>query len=146
MELIQIIYNVLLFGGGFVIVLMIILYMLSKSKAQELPYKRVKESVAVSDQLIRARVNYQNQIASILPSNQLQWEQSEIRTKSLQPRPQIFPIDQIQQREVKIVRKPTVKGEAKTRTMDDRNSNGKRYTIVNEDQKRSGSRAINFYL
>ena len=81
-----------------------------------------------------------------MPTNQLQWEQSEIRTKSLQPRPQIFPIDQTQQREVRIVRKPTVKGEAKTRTMDDRNSNGKRYTIVNEDQKRSGSRAINFYL
>lgn len=146
MELIQIIYNVLLFGGGFVILLMIILYVLSKSKVHELPHKRVRENLAVSDQLIRSRVNYQNQIASILPSNQLQWEQSEIRTKSLQPRPQIFPIDQTQQREVKIVRKPTVKGEAKTRTMDDRNSNGRRYTIVNEEQKRAGSRAINFYL
>ncbi len=146
MELIQIIYNVLLFGGGFVIVVMIILYMLSKSKAQELPYTRVREKATVSDQMIRARVNYHNQIASILPSNQLQWEQSEIRTRNLQPRPQIFPIDQIQQREVKIVRKPTVKDVTKTRTMDDRKSNGKRYTIVNEDQRRSGSRAINFYL
>lgn len=147
MELIQIIYNILLFGGGFVLIIMITSFLLSKAKAQELPYERTPEKVIISDQIIRSRVDYQNQVASILPTNQLQWEQGQIRNQSVQSKPQIFPIDQKQQREVKIVRKPTVRETARTKeTEAEKKVNGKRYTIVNEDQKKSNSRVINFYL
>lgn len=146
MELIQIIYNILLFGGGFVLVIMIVSFMLSKSKQQELPHARVAEKILVSEQIIRSRVNYQNQVASILPSNQLQWEQSEIRNRSVQQVPQIFPIDQKQLREVKVVRKPTVREDTKARATEERKANGRRYTIVNDDQRKSNSRVINFYL
>ena len=146
MELIQIIYSILLFGGGFLLVIMIVSFMLSKSKAHELPYTRVPEKVAISNQIIRSRVNYQNQIASVLPSYRIHKEQNEIRNQSQQLRLQIFPIDQIQPREVKIVRKPTVREDAKIRTTEERKMNGRRYTIVNEDQKNSSNRAINFYL
>lgn len=146
MELIQIIYSILLFGGGFVLVIMIVSFMLSKSKVQDLPYARVQEKVTISNQIIRTRANYHNQVASAFTNNHVHKEQNEIRNISQQARPQIFPIDQIQPREVKIVRKPTVREEARNKATEERKMNGRRYTIVNEDQRKSSNRAINFYL
>lgn len=145
MELIHIIYNILLFGGGFVIVLMVFSFVLSKSRQQENLNNRLATREA-SEQLIRSRVNYLNQVASVVPRSKLQWEQNEIRQNTIQPIPKIFSIDQIQPREVKVVRKPTVREEQKTIVTEERNTNSKRYTIVNENQRKTNSRVINFYL
>ncbi len=145
MELIHIIYNILLFGGGFVLVIMIFSFVLSKSRQQENLNNRIAKREA-SEQLVKARVNYQNQVASVVPRSKLQWEQSEIRQSTNQQLPKIFSIDQIQQREVKVVRKPTVREDQKTKVTEERNSISKRYTIVNENQRKTNSRVINFYL
>lgn len=145
MELIHIIYNILLFGGGFVLVIMIFSFVLSKSRQQENLNNRIAKREA-SEQLVKARVNYQNQVASVVPRSKLQWEQSEIRQNTNQQLPKIFSIDQIQQREVKVVRKPTVREDQKTKVTEERNSISKRYTIVNENQRKTNSRVINFYL
>lgn len=146
MELIQIIYNILLFGGALVLFIMIVSYILSKYRNIEKNNNKRTEIGILSDQTLRTRINYQNQVASILPSNHLQLEQSEFRHHLVQSKPRIFPIDQIHLREVKIVRKPTVREEQKTRTIENKLSINKRYTIVNESQRKPNSRVINFYL
>lgn len=146
MELIQIIYSILLLGGAFVLVIMIFSYTVSKTRRQALRRNQQFEKSNVSEQLVRERVSYQNQVASVLPAAKLQWEQSKIRQNTSQVKPKIYPIDQLQQREVKVVRKPTVREEQTFRTTQERFNNGKRYTIINESQNKPNNRVINFYL
>ncbi|KAF0152329.1 MAG: hypothetical protein FD143_1251 [Ignavibacteria bacterium] len=146
MELIQIIYNILLFGGGFVLAIMIVSYVVSKTRQQELRSNYQIEKSNISEQLVRERVSYQNQAPSILPANQLQREQNKIRPNAAQSNPNVFPIDQFQPRELKVVRKSSASEEQKTRTTQERLNNGRRYTIVNESISKSNSRVINFYL
>ncbi|MEW6653310.1 MAG: hypothetical protein AB1394_07550 [Bacteroidota bacterium] len=146
MELIQIIYSILLLGGAFVLVIMIFSYTVSKTRRQALRRNQQFEKSNISEQLVRERVSYQNQVASVLPAAKLQWEQSKIRQNTSQVKPKIYPIDQLQQREVKVVRKPTVREEQTFRTTQERFNNGKRYTIINESQNKPNNRVINFYL
>jgi len=145
MELIHIIYNILLFGGVFLLVVVIISYSLSKSRQSEIKNHQIINN-SIPERIVKARTNFQHQMAPVTQSSKLQWEQNYLRKKTLQVTPKIFTIEHHQPREIKVVRKPTVREEQETKVTEERIFNGKRYTIVNENQKKSNSRVINFYL
>ncbi|MCX6175607.1 MAG: hypothetical protein NTZ27_12710 [Ignavibacteriales bacterium] len=139
MELVQIIYNILLFVGTLLVCVIIISYLMSKSRiGEEVSYNSADSSLNQKSLLLQSKINY---------------EQELFREKISAIPPQIFPIDDLKLKEVKIIRKLTVskrdsqKGiRIEERHLDKTNGNGKRYTIVNDEVKESRSRAANFYL
>ncbi len=139
MELIQIIYNILLLGGTLLVCVIIISYLMSKS--------RIEEEVSYNSG--DSRLNQK----SLYLQRKINYEQELFRKKISSIPPQIFPIDDLKPKEVKIIRKPTVSKRdlqeeirIEEKHLNKTNGNGKRYTIVNEERKKSRSHAVNFYL
>lgn len=148
MELIQIIYYVVVFGGAFFLTLLLFLYFVSKSRNGN-SYRNVPAYQSETRSMIQVQVEQQRRAKSQLETQMRnQSEQLELR-KNDSNKPLIFNIDQTQPRELKIVRKPTFREENnKTKGSDElgKNGNGVRYKIVNEEQNRSKFHAANFYL
>jgi len=139
MELIQIIYDILLYGGTLLVCVIIISYFMSKSRIEEEVYYSSGDSSS-------------NQKSSLLQSK-INYEQELLRKKISSTPPLIFPIDDSKAKEVKIIRKQTVskrdsQEEFRIEEMhlNKTNGNGKRYTIVNDDIRKTKIRAANFYL
>ena len=139
MELIQIIYDVLLWGATLLVCVIIISYLMSRSKTEE------EASYNSSNSIVRQK-------SSSLQSK-ISYEQELFRKKIPSVPPLIFPIDDSKPKVVKIIRKSTVSNREtqeelriEEKHLDKTNGNGKRYTIVNDDMKKSRFRAANFYL
>lgn len=139
MELIQIIYDILLFGGILLVCVIIISYLISKSRIEEKgSFNSAWSSLNQKPSELQRKINY---------------EQELFRKKIASIPPQIFSIDDLKPKAVKIIRKSTVSKrdlQAEIRMEENHlnktDGNGKRYTIVNEELKKSRSRAVNFYL
>jgi len=139
MELIQIIYDILLFGGTLLVCVIIISYLMSKSRLEEEnSYNYAVSSLNQEPSVLQRKINY---------------EQELFRKKIASIPPQIFSIDDLKPRAVKIIRKATVSKRdlqeeirIEERHLTKTKGNTKRYTIVNEELKKSRSRAVNFYL
>jgi hypothetical protein len=139
MELIEIISDILIFGGVLLIIVVLMSFFLSKSK------KEVEQA------------NIHRSLPSIKTSfnmhSGMNKEQQALRNNQTEAYPQIFRLNNYVGKELKIVRKRTVdKKETQERIMFDdghlktTNGNGTRYTIVNEELKKSGVKAVNYYL
>lgn len=145
MELIQIIFDILIYGGASLFVVILISFWISKARNNDLTRTSYSfPTLTTSSQigtlkLDSVKLNQQ-------PANQQ--EQSRLRELSTNTQPKIFPIDRQSQRELKIIRKPTF--HASTQTSEEFNvyqqKNNLRYTVVNEQMKNAKSRAFNFYL
>lgn len=138
MELIQIIYDILLFGGILLICVIIISYLMSKSRIEEeVSYNYADSILNQKPSLLQKKINY---------------EQELFRKKIGSIPPLIFPIDDLKPKEVKIIRKPTVskRDSQEEIRIEERHLNktnsSTRYTIVNDELKKSRSRAVNYYL
>lgn len=133
MQLIDIIFNVLLFGGLLLVIVIIISYIFSKSRGEEV----IAEKALHPPRL--PILNYQHS------------EQSVFRN---QP-PNVVQLVNNVPKELKIVRKPTVTKREPPENLYEHeripksktNTNGKRYTIVNDEmQKSKKPHVVNFYL
>ncbi|MCX6170482.1 MAG: hypothetical protein NTX65_14145 [Ignavibacteriales bacterium] len=139
MELIEIISDILIFGGILLIFVVLISFLLSKNERED------------------ERANIKKSYRSILTQNNLHSnmniEQQAFRNNQTSAYPQIFQLNNYAHRELKIVRKRTVE----TRDIQDRilnddghikitNGSRTRYTIVNEEINKSNIKAANFYL
>ena len=139
MELIQIIYDILLYGGILLICVIIISYLMSRSRIEdEVNYSSVDSSSNPKSLLLQSKINY---------------EQELFRKKTSSAQPQIFLIDNLEPKEVKIIRKQTVSKRdsqeeirIEEKHLNKTNGNGKRYTIVNDEIRKTKIRAANFYL
>ncbi len=139
MELIQIIYDVLFFGILLLIFVVVISFVLSKKSNED----AISHNANVVEPLLRKTVDKQNSIM----------EQQLQRTNQTNANLQIFRIDQHRPKEVKVVRKPTIIDRASQEKIRNEESplkktNGdkKRYTIVNDEMKKTRSSDANFYL
>lgn len=133
MQLIDIIFNVLLFGGALLIVVVFFSYLLSKSRGEDEPYKKLEST----DKPNNSRANK-------LEQPTIRYQQSNV-----------IPLYNSAPKELKVVRKPTVAKREPPQNLYEHeripkrktNGNGQRYTIVNEEmQKTRKPRVINFYL
>ena len=139
MELIQIIYDILLFGGILLVCVIIISYLMSKSRIEEQgSFNSTWSGLNQKPSELQRKINY---------------EQELFRKKITSIPPQIFSIDDLKPKAVKIIRKATVSKRdlqeeirIEERHLNKTNGGTKRYTIVNEELKKSRSRAVNFYL
>lgn len=131
MELVQIISKILVYGGAALVAVIAISFFLSRKKKD-----KIKNSI--------------NNVPSIVVYNRNSFaannEQSVQRRNSTVNMPIVYPIDPRINRDVKILRKPTVtKKEIQERIKQEENSfkrtNGtkKRYTIVNDEIKKSSN-------
>ena len=123
MEIVPIIYKFLIIGGILLIFVVVISFILSKSnRSEENKNSREKE---FSQQPMYINHNLANNSA---------------------PRPVIFPINSLEQREIKVVRRQSYE-ELDNSYRTNGNSNGKngsrRYTILNEEIKNSNYRHAN---
>ncbi len=130
MQLIDIIFNVLIFGGALLVIVVFISYIVSKSRDEEQSYKSV---------LPPKPIVVRNQIEQPILRNQ------NLNVVQLYNTP----------KELKVVRKPTVAKREPPENLYEHErlpkrktgDNGKRYTIVNEEMQKSHKpRVINFYL
>ena len=139
MELIQIIYDILLYGGTLLVCVIVISYFMSKSRTEEeVSYNSADSSSNQKTLSLQRKINY---------------EQELFREKISFVPPHIFPIDNLKTKEVKIIRKQTVSKRdsqeeirIEEKHLNKTNGNGKRYTIVNDDSMKTKNRAANFYL
>jgi hypothetical protein len=131
MELIQIISKILVYGGSALIVVIALSFLIARKKKD-----KIKNSI--------------NNVPSIVVYNRNSFaannEQIVQRRNSTVNVPIVYPIDPRINRDVKILRKPTVtKKEIQERIKQEENSfkrtNGtkKRYTIVNDELKKSSN-------
>ncbi len=134
MELIDIISTILFFGGGLLILVVLISFFSSKMRGdnQEL-YRKNKRQSQASKNIIRPFKSS----APRLPGN------------TGDQIPQIFQLEQIRPREIKMIRKPTVREtstEETAKSKEQQNANGEknRYTIVNEEQKKIRGQVVNY--
>ncbi|MBI1936639.1 MAG: hypothetical protein HYS25_00800 [Ignavibacteriales bacterium] len=137
MQLIEIITDVLLYGGFLLLIVILVSFFLSRTKREEpAEIKRV----VIHQKLQMPRV--------------INYDQAMIRNQ-VPNAPQIHFINH--QKELKVVRKPTVTERQAPENIYERerektsprvtNENGQRYTIVNEEQQKGKkARVINFYL
>lgn len=139
MELIEIISDILIFGGVLLILVVLISFFLSKGKKED------------------ERSNIHRTLPNITTSFSVQprmnKEQKAFRKNQTAAYPQIFQLNNYVSKELKIVRKRTVdtRDVQERRIFDDghlktTNGSGTRYTIVNEEIKKSSIKAANFYL
>lgn len=139
MELIEIISDILIFGGVLLILVVLISFFLSKAKQ--------------GDERTNIHRTLPNVSTSFSAQPRMNKEQQVFRKNQTAAYPQIFQLNNYMSKELKIVRKRTVDTrDAQERIMsDDRhlkatNGSGTRYTIVNEEIKKSSIKAANFYL
>lgn len=124
MEIVPIIYKFLIIGGILLIFVVIISFILSKtSRSEETKSPREKEI-----------------------SHQPMFLNHNLAGSPIQPQPVIFPINSLQPREIKVVRRQSYEElDNSYRTngnMNNKNGN-RRYTILNEEIKNSNYRHIN---
>lgn len=141
MELIQIIYTILLFGGVLLLLVVLFSFVLSKVRAAE----ESKQLNPEPERIIKTDITQQkrNYEQFLLRKNEVP------RKDHFAANPVIFPIDQFKQRELNIVRKPTFKTRTESSESElkkETNGNGNRYTIVNDEIKKSRNKAVSFYL
>ncbi len=139
MELIDIISSLIIYGSGLLILVVMISFVLSKTRTEEKPKISYKFAQPVHQ--------------TISPVRLIDIEQAISRKSQTESYPQIFRLDNVKPKEIKIIRKPTetrresqeaLRFDSKKQTKTD--GNGIRYTIVNDDIKGKGFRAANFYL
>ncbi len=135
MELIEIISDILVFGGVMLVLVVLISFFLSKAK--------LESGNASTNKALT------NSTAAQLRINN---EQKDFRKNQSVVNPQIFQLNNYSSRKLKIVRKRTVDTrDAQERMMPDNehlvstNGNRTRYTIVNDELNKS-SKAANFYF
>ena len=149
MELIEIIYSVLIYGGGALFAVVLLSFIISKMKGENVQASLAHEPASMtrpSDQLpLKGGINRRD---FTNPEPSLQFEQNEIRKKQIQPSPKIFQIDQRKQREIKIIRKPTFHTFSERNREEEEREIGtnSRYLIVNEEMRKVKTRVMNFYL
>lgn len=146
MELIQIIFNILVFGGGFFILAVLIAFFISKSREPQ------KNGLSKSDllprklpiqpyesNLVRQKIYWSDERSS-------QITQTANRTSNIGAR--IYEIDKLQSRELKIVRKVKTDEAMTIEQLEERlkKVNANRYSIVNDKLKKMNNRAANYYL
>jgi hypothetical protein len=165
MELIQIIYDILLYGGTLLVCVIIISYLLSRSRNEEEVYlDSVVSSSTQKSLLLQSKINYEQELfrkkistiieeevssdsnpnqKSLSLKNKINHEQELFQKKILSIPPLIYPIDVSKTKEIKIIRKPTVskrdtqeKIRNEEKYLNKTNGNGKRYTIVNNDMEK----------
>ncbi len=141
MELIQIIYSIVIYGGVSVVVLFVLFFALSKAKTANIDQIKSPELALVPQNAEHSRNHNPDK-------NKIQNNEQFILRKLSKPEPQIFKIDQSNQREVKIIRKPTfhTSTDSNQDSYDERNKKSSRYTVVNEQIKKPNSKVMNFYL
>ena len=135
MELIEIISDILVFGGVMLVLVVLISFFLSKAKLE-------------SGNASTSKVLTNSTAAQLRINN----EQKDFRKNQSVVNPQIFQLNNYSSRELKIVRKRTVDTrDVQERMMPDNehlvstNGNRTRYTIVNDELNKS-SKAANFYF
>jgi len=139
MELIEIIYKILILGGILLVCVIVVSYLISRTKGED------NFSNDSMEEIVNKKYTPEQEI--------INYEQILLRKKSASPQPKIFHIDDSKPKAVKIIRKPTVsqrdiQEEIRLEEMhlNLAERNGKRYTIVNDQMKKSKFRAANFYL
>jgi hypothetical protein len=136
MELIEIISTILLFGSGLLILVVLISFFISRLKKDDASNNlRVVESNSEKHKHRVHRINF-------------------AQSKKEKPvhDPQIFQLKQIRPREINLIHKVSFKetGEKTRATKNESektnsNVNGSRFKIINEEQKKSGNQAANFF-
>jgi len=139
MELIDIISKILLYGSGLLVFVIVISFVLSKTKTEE-----------------KSIISYQGHTYKSQQTNPMQKvnnEQGVFRKNQTIAYPQIFRLEHFKPKEIKIIRKTTVtkRDSQEALRFDPKNltrtdGNGIRYTIVNEELKKKSFRAANFYF
>lgn len=139
MELIEIISKILIFGSSLLALVTLISFVLSKTRREEKP-----NNYHHSPQITTPLISQPSVVSS---------EQKTFRKNQTVSYPQIFQLDNTIPKEIKVVRKPTVakrdiqeEMRFDTKYLSKTNGNGTRYRIVNEEMKKSGIKAANFYL
>lgn len=139
MELIEIISNILIYGASLFVIVILISFVLSKTRTEEAPYNRYQ-----APQMTHPLISQPSVVNR---------EQKTFRKNQTVSYPQIFQLDNIIPKEIKVVRKPTVAKRViqeemrfDTKHLSKTDGNGTRYRIVNEEMKKSGIKAANFYL
>jgi hypothetical protein len=148
MELIQIIYSILIYGGLALFVVVLFSFMISKLRTNNLSHSDLPTAVIAAKYLNDMQHKYYSNTGNqTTPQRLNQSEQTGLRKLS-QVQPQIFQIDRSTQRELKIVRKPTFHTNLQSTKdlLNDTQRNNTRYTIVNEQINNSKARVMNFYL
>ncbi len=139
MELIEIISDIIIYGGLLLVVVVGFSFFLSKTKTET-------ESLAPH----KSMPDKSRQISTLQKIN---YEQSLSRKNQAGAYPQIFSLENFKPKEIKIIRKSTVakresqesmRFDSKSLTRTD--GSGIRYTIVNEEQKKKSLKASNFYF
>ena len=129
MELVQIIYDILIFGGALLMIVIAVSYLLSKSKQGS-----IKNSVNRTPNII------------IQKSNPMVFNQQQVlyKDEAFIPSANIYKIGSGANKDLKIIRKPTfTDNESPQNNLVSRptghptNGNGRRYTIVNEEMKKT---------
>lgn len=128
MELIEIIYDIAILGAGLLIVVVIISYISSRVNH--------KSKSKISD--------FRKNEALFVPSPVMNYDQGLMRRNVSNPQPIIFHVDQVKNKELKIIRKPTVshhdlpdfQREISPPQFRSDSMNGSRYTIVNDEMRR----------
>jgi len=149
MELIQIIYSIIIYGGASVIVVLALTFTVAKTKGSNLNQLKAQKIVIAQPNLAYSQYRYHTDVNSISRTqNSHQSEQTNLRKVSAQPQPQIFQIDQIKQRELKIIRKSTFHTATETtkELQNESKQSSTRYTVVNEQLNKSKAKVMNYYL
>ena len=135
MELIQIIYDILIYGGCLLMCVVVISFILSRTKKD-------KDTTLKGEMMPR----------TLRDNQSMNVEQRVMRKNNATGNPQIFVLYQNKPREVKVVRTPTLikrDSQVKSRTEENNvsrtNGNGKRYKFVNDEMEKSRRNVANFY-
>jgi hypothetical protein len=138
MELIEIIFTILILSGGFLFVVILVSYFISRRK---------RNDIVLSENTVYSKPVYSRYV-------QQQFEQSAINREINNHQPIIFHFDNIKNRSTKIVRKQTFPDREIQESLRSKNtdpnsknpSNGKRYKIVNEELNKDRKPfVVNFY-
>lgn len=138
MELIEIIFTILILSGGFLFVVILVSYFISRRK---------RNDIVLSENTAYAKPVYSRYV-------QQQFEQSAINREINNHQPIIFHFDNIKNRPTKIVRKQTfldreIQESIRFRSTNSTSknlSNGNRYKIINEElSKDQKPFVVNFY-
>ncbi|MEW6703127.1 MAG: hypothetical protein AB1298_10485 [Bacteroidota bacterium] len=140
MELIQIISDTLIYGGGLLVLVVLISFLLSKTK------RETEETNQIT-----AQWNTPNPISD---QRNYYRDQELIRKDQIIASPQINQLERYKPKEIKIIRMPTVAKsnmQEKIRMIEEidlkeRDGNGTRYTIVNEKMKKHSSHTAKFSI
>lgn len=140
MELIQIISDTLIYGGSLLVLVVLISFLLSKTKSETEQSNYTRPQLNASNPIIAQRNLYR--------------DQEPIRKDQIIANLQVNQLERYKPKEIKIIRMPTAaKGnmQEKIRMIEEldlkkRDGNGTRYTIVNEEMKKHRTHAANYRI